>query len=1723
MTKQDATRREGRRAERGIALAIILAVLVCLLALAVPFSLSMRHEEGGATWRGHDASARRAADAVVDLEIAKYAEGMHSDANPWSDPPERLKIDLDAAAKSIGIDDLGPRGRLLSATIDDQCGRIDVNRGSLFLTARMLGLETQLARKLSQEDKEIRLSDGGFLQDEGFLWIDGEVTYYRRHEGATVYDFTRPAVVPGVWEPATLPGDAREFDAGTEVVDMRAWMVAAWCFKSPDGAGGGREARFESLSHPMAIASFGRGALGPEQQERLARLGTIWSADADRRRFGDAQRVLTAIVGGTTREVRLEQGHFCGPGTLARITTYDGKVDYCFVRRVDLQDDGLKFSFEMPLLVTADPGQAVAEFLLPRPVNANSCSKEVLQLLMSGLRLRGHQVEVDDHAAETVADRIIGARPLGGLKDLVNLLEVLVEKDKVLKDEQRTAILVNAEDSGSIRLEWGTAPFCWASDGVLDVRAAASLNYPMTGREMSRALEREVVSVGGTGRTIRVFSTQRDFEEPWRVTRMARSWTTFPENLDVFDGLSNQRATLPPSRLPAMLPPVSRSAAEDLNSTGARLAPAVLYGNGVEYDKTFHFDGRKGDLDSADPDGWRVSDGPVHVPPSGSDNGVLLVTSINGGDRPRPFGVSLWWNPGKSLGTDSTLFDWRCNNHSSNPDYCDRVRLWFHSNKLEFEVDDAFRRDGVNDLYTSKVVYDFTDGLALEGNTWYHVTAFCRGDRGGQMCLWVDGRPRGKWSHLTRSTSDLDVASKTFSTLGIDGKRLADGTVKFPTKGAVRVGQDVLNYTGISGSSLSIAYDPVDHFGGVRPEPPPDQTLIGGSKGPPPPNQGPSNQPKKNTDHPPQSTVELYGYSARLASDIPQGSAALDGDGLGKYGVAMLDVKSAKTEITISGDKSGSKPILLGFGVENTAQEIDLKQLDGNDLQSSNKTFQASGGFALIMGYDWGGAKARDPNDKQNQGDLKKSTQGSIVGGIEVIYYGAYKGSKLTNVIRGQGLTQMLGGTDFVKQNKKPIYPFGDAPYYVDKHAWLVVPNPALFGKTKMKFFTVIVAPISVRIVDAQAKNHFLVPTVNGDRTDTPELLQIDSNFSGGGKGDTEWVRYNSIVMDQNSGANFLRSAPEAISYTRSWLQGGVNYSGDTNNFDGTSGNQGLDEYREISLSSNGSGWAPDGDLYKTFIDSMTFEHLDPNTSVNYNRLAFRGVLGTKSGTHGGSAKVYPVFRTTHLSGGVSCDALPGRYDEVTVAVPGATAPPDRYIINYAWCGQYCEGWQNYQYSHVALLAQELNNRVVATQSLGFNLSDPTGVAANLTYLADSRNFARLLKHPSGELPSLWDGVNSLAIGGDSNAASGGGGASTPAGGGGGGSGGDGAKVDEVRVFGCADPETIYPQAMWIVSNDITTSEDRTVNLYGDSIRVPLGTIGGVSNGNSLHSDACVLQIGDDFLIGTDRTAGLPMTQNLMKSGRNFFATDPGYHSTGDPVQVLPWLVMSRLSSPLSADEPMISIADGKGFPRRGNVLIDHEILGYTDLSNGTSGTQLYCPSAMHAPTSGSTATRGIAIFRGRFGTGAETHANDAVVFWWPNRYEDGYATKCDIPEMATLEIPVAARRALFHSVTWREQTEGAGGELVLTARVQGRGHFASDPETDPDLFVFDKAGTPEAPNKIDRQGDLLLLRFNVRYRAGALDTTNFSGNGWKRAPLLQMVGVDYVAEPVVELHEEAR
>jgi hypothetical protein len=237
---------------------------------------------------------------------------------------------------------------------------------------------------------------------------------------------------------------------------------------------------------------------------------------------------------------------------------------------------------------------------------------------------------------------------------------------------------------------------------------------------------------------------------------------------------------------------------------------------------------------------------------------------------------------------------------------------------------------------------------------------------------------------------------------------------------------------------------------------------------------------------------------------------------------------------------------------------------------------------------------------------------------------------------------------------------------------------------------------------------------------------------------------------------------------------------------------------------------------------------------------------------------------------------------------------------------------------------------------------------------------------------------------------------------------------------------------------------------------------------------------------------------------------------------LVPFFVVSRLVNGISPDDSEVRVADAQGFPRSGFVQIDREILGYGFVQGVTDGGA----AALTVPTYfGAADDRddrvGKAAFRGRFGTASASHDQDALVFWFPERYPDWYAPRAEFPELGCLEIDVPARRGWFHSVTWSEHSDDGLVHLVAQARVLGHGGFAGDPEEDPDLFFFEEPGDQGRAHVLDRQGDELLLRFFTEYEDGAADPDAMLRSAWKRTPTLQTLGVEYVAVPVVETHEE--
>ena len=125
--------------------------------------------------------------------------------------------------------------------------------------------------------------------------------------------------------------------------------------------------------------------------------------------------------------------------------------------------------------------------------------------------------------------------------------------------------------------------------------------------------------------------------------------------------------------------------------------------------------------------------------------------------------------------------------------------------------------------------------------------------------------------------------------------------------------------------------------------------------------------------------------------------------------------------------------------------------------------------------------------------------------------------------------------------------------------------------------------------------------------------------------------------------------------------------------------------------------------------------------------------------------------------------------------------------------------------------------------------------------------------------------------------------------------------------------------------------------------------------------------------------------------------------------------------------------------------------------------------------------------------------------------------------EDAYAPLSLAAPGAYFSRMSWTEESPGSAASLVVHARVGGRGDWTMPSGRSKDILHFEKRGNGNKGHLLDRQGDRLELRVYTRYAPWAFDPVDFSSNGWKYAPILRRIGVEYAQPTLVLRHEEWR
>jgi len=1368
----------------------------------------------------------------------------------------------------------------------------------------------------------------------------------------------------------------------------------------------------------------------------------------------------------------------------------------------------------------------VVEALLPHPVNVNTASEEVLAAIVHGLRsgtgARAHGDTGNRVFGRSEAEQV--ARQLRALRGDLEHAELLGEgvfagaeprpfesfEDLVGRFFKPQLLAVEASERGRWMrlyrvmrtgrpgdLEMGTLPVTFTSAPVVEYRAAAMRTR--AGKTVAR-LERSgtAVAMPDMGLDL-VLSTQRDFERRFRLDRQSPFYTTYPINMGSW--IPFDPGTNPPSRAAAHVLPIAvpdlgfgqpRFPSDDGNADAFTLAPAH---SPFSYSRNRVFNAQESMWSAYHPDGRDTAqEGPYEMHNSGPRAGAgeppapprtgprahqPTFPYTVGGGLVAPHAVSFWFRPKDA--NDQMLFDLSADDSDRN-----RISIKIEANELVFEVlDEAGVDDDVVALQRVRTSPERAAGtwrvsltdIDLQPETWYHVNLSAMGNRPGQLTLFVDGVPRGKPELQTTLTQSIQpyVPPATGGPFWNNSTKYLDIMVEdtegFPERGVLRIGLELFEYTSKTGSSFSCQFargDPVNNtMGGrvarmsLREYVP--QIPINPSTGRPTINIEEITGGANILVAPPHeagSTVELYGYSVPVYRDftVQVGAGTLQ-SALGPFAVAR--VINDKTPITIPLPNGSGFP--LGHGLD-ADEVVDIELGDPiaiADPQPATEpiytAFSTTGGYALLMQVhlEWGAGQV------PGQGNTE------VVGGIELIRYGARNGSRLTGIQRGV----KFGSSQPLTVNGETIFD-GTSRKFVAR--WL--PSRTIMGEPLEEFpqWLVYVVPISIPVTGA-----VMDPTVLG----RSEFLQLFPR--GGDEADTEWVRYDLVEGNQ-----VIRS--DSASWLQTW--GNLTEAAVRRTTQGYNSNvtveNGLTRTPYPEVEQQGVG-------YIGYTEQVEVDF--PGIQVARRALHFRGdsLTGTTSHGFAQGAPVHPVHRFELDWGNYGAmSGRTGRNDRVALVggteAAGTTRPPrEWHTVNWSFrrfsVDQPPQGAQGS--SVVTTNVEKLGAHYCQFVAFQDQVTQLFVGPAERNFLEDVRRVDRLVKFPSGELPAAPP----------ENAVFG----ATPQ--------RDVADfrglVDELMVVQRRAVPVLLDEPFADQAGEFVVRRNMLVTPQGDVV------VSGADYTAEYPEGGGLVLVGGEIIAYESRTGSGPGQARfkIAQNGRGLL--DPerqAYnHDEGQLVYFLEQVPAAILSSGLSASGAEVVVNDTGNLPLHGGTLLvgGTELLHYT----WSTGQQLLEMPVWFDPENRS--TRGRGLFRGRYGTAPVSASAGEPVIWFPFRYWDRYHERAEDPELAYYQVSWSLAPVFFKSLYWQEEEVDALVDVHCLVRVDGLGSFAADPATQDGLFLFSDGYPSQAPNPINWQGSRFEARFMTVYKPGAFDPQTFVSNAWKKSAKVRAVVADYEGE----------
>jgi len=1703
--------------EQGLALLAVLFALTLLMLLALPFAVSMSVGADAAMRDVEQTATEQASASVRDLLLADVALSHPAfDETPDYDGLDEWPVGVDLPE---AFAELRENGRvLLGGEVTDLQRYLSLDSASPLLLANVIGTATRLTEDFEPDATTMVVDDASNLPEQGYLWLAHEVVSYDSKDGNALQGVQR-----GLLQEYGFADGTSGIRQQSLVLDYRCVLASIWPFFGPDRDG--KRAPYKSVGELLEIQKADMGSFSAAEMDAFARVFAVDAQAENAPSWGRPERVFNELQGGQSRRLMVKSAVHLGAGSTVRIRSLaTGEFEYGVLMRASTQQPGraqlqLPSVFQLDLLMPVqnayEASDTVVEPLVPAPVNVNTASVEVLTALFANVRRSdGLQIPADNQrrgtsppnispsAARELANEIEmlrfqaagvpGGGPFTGWQDLV---------------ERFFAPKVQAEGNDGVRTKWldlyrnvrtgrdsvlemGTAPLCFKSGPWVSYRAAASKKRSVVAPGVVGRHERTGRAAILPGfRMERTWETQVAFEDAFVLDRRSPFWLTSPINLGHLqpnrtgnDPASRYFPHLIPLAYPSLGLGAPRYAVDDPADSGVEPATAIARrgqwrgNNGlVALDSFAQSVNRRGrDVQKEGPylmrnTGPTEPGGQAQPNRNGRHDQISFPFSVEGGFMGR-FATAFWLEP-QTL-ENRILFD-----HSDGDPDRNRLVVLGRDGNLVVEVIDEAGIDpnpsespaGIE--RTSVQVNLPLAELGLPANTPVHLNVSAPTGRPGDMSVFVDGMTRGQRNYCTYLSAPIPPFDPSLQNNAVGygqdpnatngNERFINITVEstenFPPVGILRIGLELFEYSSINGNTFVCEFR--DSLGGRgarqrgrehRPSIPVDQ------------NGEPTvdfNDPQfqgVNLDvfpeHPVGSLVELYGYGAVLTEDTPMmvGKTSLDGQ-LGAFAVARAFVSNPDpiTLVPLQG-----QPIPIGTGIdENWTGDLELADPvpTGDDQPPPNASneiadaFSTGGGYALLI---------------QDRIGFENNTNGQIsgtpteIGGIELIRYASRQGTRLVNVQRAQALP----GRD--NQIDGQLYDATARKFVMDYNNNWQLPNGAGTWDD-LPTRIVWVVPVSITV---QNTGVLWDPAT----TQTSEWVQL---LPAGQDADTEWVRYDAIADGRflvRGNRSAWRSVYQELTRSVSRQRVGVGQLGPDETVVPTEPPWGT-----VTPSANFIGYTPQ--LESTY----------PQIHWARRRLAFRGDPFTNTSSHPQTnAQVTQCQRVQLLWGNYGAyTGRVGRHDRVALVQGSIASGTTRPAVEWHTCS-----WAVRRYGSDNLQQDRTPPELFGPkpfQLIAFRdevRNQYIGPPQN-TQIQDPRQYDRIVKFPSGELPAAH--CPNPAIGGGVN------GEQQMQG-----------IVDEVEVVSHVAPDLVLDEVMDASAQQLTTNPFFT--------NTSLGALwaGGADLSGQFPESGGLIQVDDEIMAYSARANGV---FTIANNGRGLLNTEPRGHDRGARVKFLSHRPAAILAGSVGGNESVLTVQDIGPLPIAGTLLMGQELLHYTWSRRSANTLEMpnwYPPLPDGTVDTNTSAARG--LFRGRYGTAPQAASTGEVVIQFPFRHWDRYADFSDDPELAYYQVTTNEAPVFYRDLQWREETTDPRVRVICRVRTDSLAPWTADPSEHPGLWEFSRGSSDTEAHRIGRQASRLEVRFHTVYQPGCLDLQAFTQHGWKTSARVEDIRVQY-------------